>query len=117
MSDNESERTFTQEEVNRIVADRLKAEKSKIMRDVEQREAALNRRETLLTAKSDWAKRGLPADLLDALDLTNPDAIAAAEKAVTAYQSHSRAGFDGKQDVSSSNEEADLRKAFGLTNQ
>lgn len=72
------ERTFSQDEVNAIVSERLKQERAKIMRDVTQREAELTQRETLLTAKADWQKRGLPADLLDALDMSKEGALEAA---------------------------------------
>lgn len=77
MSEN-NERSFTQEEVNNIVSDRLKQERTKIMREAQEHEAKLNRREALLAAKADWTKRGLPADLLDTLDLSQEGSIEAA---------------------------------------
>ena len=115
MSDNNNpERTFSQDEVNRIVADRLKAERSKIMKEAEQRAAELDRRESLLAAKADWAKRGLPADLLDSIDISNPDALAAAERALKAYQQPSNGGFEGGQDIGGQSDTAAVRNAFGL---
>lgn len=72
------ERTFSQDEVNAIVSERLKQERTKIMRDVTRREAELAQRETLLSAKADWQKRGLPADLLDSLDMNKEGALEAA---------------------------------------
>jgi len=111
-----NDRVFTQDEVNRIVADRLKSERDKYMREAQQREAELNRREALLTAKADWAKRGLPADLLDSLDLSKDGALEAAENIVSGLSKGNRGGFDGRQDIiGSAGDESDgLRKAFGL---
>ena len=112
------ERTFSQDEVNRIVADRLKAERAKIMREADQREAELNRRESLLTAKEDWTRRGLPADLLDSIDLTKDGALEAAERVFSGFSKPRRAGFDGKQDLIGDDSDIDsgLRNAFGLNN-
>ena len=111
-----NDRTFTQDELNRIVADRLKSEPDKYMREAQQREAELNRREALLTAKADWAKRGLPADLLDSLDLSKDGALEAAESIVSGLSKGTRGGFDGRQDIvgGTDNEPDGLRKAFGL---
>ena len=111
-----NERVFTQEELNRIVADRLKAERGKIMREAADREAELNRRESLLTAKADWTRRGLPADLLDSLDLSKDGALEAAERIVSGYSQHNRGGFVGQQDIigSTGSDDAQLRNAFGL---
>ena len=77
MSDN-NERTFTQAELDQIISERLKREREKVAAEQAQREAELTRRERLLTAKEDWAKRGLPADLLDSLDLSKDGVLDAA---------------------------------------
>lgn len=116
MPENNNERSFSQDEVNRIVADRLKAERAKIMREAEQREAELNRRETLLTAKADWTRRGLPADLLDSIDLSKDGALEAAERVFSTLSKPSRVGFSGKQDIIGGDTDIDsgLRNAFGL---
>ena len=117
---NENERTFSQDEVNRIVADRLKAERAKLMKEANDRERELTRRENLLNAKADWTKRGLPADLLDNLDLSKDGVLEAAESIVSAYTKpvSYRGGYDGKQDIiggTGGDETTQLRNAFGLT--
>lgn len=115
-----NERTFTQTELNNIVSDRLKAERAKITKEIADREADLTRRESLLSAKADWTRRGLPADLLDSLDLSREGAIEAAETALQSYQARTsaqRGGFPGKPDMIGDNsriDDARLRNAFGL---
>lgn len=70
-------KTFTQDEVNAIVSERLKQERAKIMKDVQTKEAELNRRETMMNTRADWQKRGLPVELLDCLDAEKLEAAAA----------------------------------------
>lgn len=89
------ERTFSQDELNTIVSERLKQERAKIMREVNQREAELTRREALLTAKADWQKRGLPADLLDTLDLSKEGALDMAATILESIRISPNAGRGG----------------------
>lgn len=77
MNDN-NERTFTQAELDQIVSDRLKRERDKVAGEQTKREAELSRRERLLTAREDWTRRGLPAEMLDHLDLSKEGALEAA---------------------------------------
>lgn len=69
---------FTQEDVNRIIKERLNREREKYIRDantrVQQKEAELIEREKKLTAREMWMqcreyvkKMGFPAEMLDAL--------------------------------------------------
>ena len=116
---NNPERTFTQDEVNKMIGDRLKQERAKLMREAQEREAELNRREALLTAKADWAKRGLPADLLDSLDLTREGALDTAAAVLEKYQANrafpSTGGVDPAALPPESSARRDgLRDAFGL---
>lgn len=117
------ERTFSQDEVNAIVSDRLKQERTKIMREVTQREAELSRREAMLTAKADWQKRGLPAELLDTLDMSKEGAIDSAAAILeniktTAHIGESKTGKFGFGSIPQHAAEADpdsaLRSAMGL---
>lgn len=67
-------KTFTQEEVNRIVQERLarvKAEPSGKEEELNNREKELNARELKLTAKETFSEKGLPAELLDILDYSD----------------------------------------------
>lgn len=78
--DGAGETTFTQEQVNKIVSDRLAREKVKSEAALAEREQQLAQRELLLTAKEKLNESGLPVELLDALNVSSPEAM---EKAIT----------------------------------
>ena len=78
--DGAGETTFTQEQVNKIVSDRLAREKVKSEAALAEREQQLAQRELLLTAKEKLTDAGLPVELLNALNVSSPEAI---EKAIT----------------------------------
>ena len=68
------EKTFTQEEVNRIVQDRLaraKTEPSEKETEIAAREKAVEERELRLSARDTFMKKGLPVALLDDLDYSD----------------------------------------------
>ena len=68
------QKTFTQEEVNRIVQDRLAKEKSKGNEDLERRTRELDARERRMNAIDELRKNDLPDYLVDALNMnTNED--------------------------------------------
>lgn len=73
----QTDRTFTQEDVNRIVQERLNKERNKIDADKEKefadREAELARKEFRLEARQELSDRGLPEELLDALNMSDKD--------------------------------------------
>ncbi len=73
-------KTFSQDDVNRIVGERLAAEKRKGEAALAEREQQLAQRELLLTAKEKLTENGLPVELLDALNVSTPEAM---EKAIT----------------------------------
>lgn len=78
--DGAGETTFTQEQVNKIVSDRLAREKVKSEAALAEREQQLAQRELLLTAKEKLTESGLPVELLNALNVSSPEAM---EKAIT----------------------------------
>lgn len=78
--DGAGETTFTQEQVNKIVSDRLAREKVKSEAALAEREQQLAQRELLLTAKEKLTESGLPVELLDALNVSSPEAM---DKAIT----------------------------------
>lgn len=82
-----SERTFTQEEVNRIVADRLARERAKNEpTPADEREQALKAREAKLDCREYLDAQGYPAALLDVLDSSDAAKFkAAVEKLVKAF--------------------------------
>lgn len=57
------ERTFTQEEVNRIVSERLSRDRDKRAAELEEREKAVKARELAVIASEKLAEAGLPKDL------------------------------------------------------
>ena len=73
----QGERTFTQEEVNRIVQERLAKEKSKgtgnAGDELEKRAAELDLRERRLTAREKLRENGLPDYLVDALNMNTDE--------------------------------------------
>lgn len=74
------EKTFSQDDVNRIVGERLAAEKRKGEAALAEREQQLAQRELLLTAKEKINEMGLPAELVNALNVSSPEAL---EKALS----------------------------------
>lgn len=73
-------KTFTQEQVNQIVSDRLARDRAKGEAVLAEREQQLAQRELLLTAKEKINEMGLPAELVDALNVSSPEAL---EKALS----------------------------------
>lgn len=87
MEDNNTQnagKMFTQEDVNRIVQERLSKERAKGNAEQEaalaQREKDLQAREFIMTAKESISKAGLPAEMFDVLDKSSPEAF---EKALS----------------------------------
>ena len=67
------EKTFTQDEVNRIVQDRLARDNGKGSEELDKREAALNYRERKMNAVDELRKNGLPDYLAEALNLNTDE--------------------------------------------
>lgn len=74
------EKTFSQEDVNRIVGERLAKERAKGEAALAEKEQQLAQRELLLTAKEKLTENGLPVELVDALNVSSPEAL---EKALS----------------------------------
>ena len=68
-----NEKTFTQDQVNQIVGDRLAKERSKIEADLARREQDLAQREYLHTALEECEKRGFTPKVLELFDVTTVD--------------------------------------------
>ena len=71
------EKTFTQEDVNRIVQVRLAKEKSKNSGDADfaKREQELAQRELHMSAKEMLSEKGLPVQLFDALNCKDEETL------------------------------------------
>lgn len=62
------ERTFTQDDVNRIVQDRLAKDREKASKELGEREQELAQREFRLNSRQKLVDKGYPETLLDALN-------------------------------------------------
>lgn len=69
------QKTFTQEDVNRIVQDRLAKDREKASKELGEREQELAKREFRLNSRQKLAERGYPESLLDALDCSSEEAF------------------------------------------
>jgi len=123
------EKTFTQEDVNRIVGERLAKEKAKNSgeADLAKREQELAQRELHMSAKELLSEKGLPVQLFDALNCTDKEAmeksIGTIEKIFNEYKANAtkqhifkgfQPGASGKVSGAGAAEDAELRKAMGL---
>ncbi len=122
------EKTFTQEDVNRIIGERLAKEKARNNgeADLAKREQELVQRELHMTAKELLSEKGLPVQLFDALNCTDEEtmkkSIATIEKAFNDYKANlPKPVFKGFQPGASSKmpkaeeaEDLEIRKAMGL---
>lgn len=66
-------KTFTQDEVNAIVSERLKREKDSIMKQLEQREKDLQIKENIFECKEYLHNNGYPVELMDIFNAENKD--------------------------------------------
>ena len=71
----DTDKTFSQEDVNRIVSERLAKEKGKLENAFEEREKELAQREFKQKAVKALADKGLPANLLEALNTSSEEAF------------------------------------------
>lgn len=116
------DRTFTQEDVNRIVQERLAKERSKqepVKLSLEEREKALTAKENKFTCREILSEQKMPERLLEVLDTSDPDRF----KASLAVIKELYDPYHGKpiprvvsttSGLENSDTEEDLRGAFGL---
>ena len=69
------EKTFTQDDVNRIVSDRLAKDREKASKELGEREQELAKREFRLNSRQKLIDRGYPEDILDALNCSSEEAF------------------------------------------
>lgn len=79
------ERTFTQDDVNRIVGERLATEKRKQDAAFAEREQKLARREALYDLRDQLKDMGLPDELLPVLNAQDKEALNKALEALKNY--------------------------------
>ena len=117
-------KTFSQDDVNRIISERLSKEKTKNEADLVKKEQELAQRELALVAKETLSIKGLPVELFEALNCTSKEAM---EKSINiieeAFSKTERAPivFRGAVPASGSDielgsrDEANIRDAMGLS--
>lgn len=75
----ETGKTFTQEDVNRIISERLGKEREKIKKEqetaLEKREKEIAIREMRMNAREKLNSRGLPSELVDAINYSDEESI------------------------------------------
>ncbi len=77
------EKTFTQEEVNRIVTSRLSRDREQTLKELNRREQELAQREFRLNSRQKLIDRGYPESLLDALNCSSEETL---EKSIDAIE-------------------------------
>ena len=122
-------KTFTQEDVNRIIQQRLAQEKAKNSgeSDLVKREQELAQRELRLSARETLSSKGLPVELLDALNCTDKEtmekSITTVEKVFNEYKANAtkqikftgfQPGASGKTPDAGEADDLEIRAAMGL---
>lgn len=69
------EKTFTQDDVNRIVQDGLAKDRAKSSEEITKREQELLQREFRLNSRQKLIDRGYPENILDALNCSSEEAL------------------------------------------
>lgn len=69
------QKTFTQDDVNRIVQDRLAKDRAKASEELGKREQELNDREFRLNSRQKLIDRGYPESIMDALNCSSEEAF------------------------------------------
>lgn len=120
----QEQKTFTQDDVNRIVGERLSKDRSRNEADFVKRENDLKQRELAMTAREMLAEKGLPKDLADILRYSDEETLKTAIDKIQEFRSKENGGYkllNGGQhrlpegDNRGDNNEHSLKKAFGLT--
>lgn len=111
----ESGKTFTQEEVNKIVQQRLERAKSKEPDELAKREAELNMREMNLTIREQLSSAGLPNELAGVISAQDEDEarekIEILKKYIESQPAHSKAEYNP---VKGEVKTDPIREAMGL---
>lgn len=123
----QQEKLFTQDDVNRIVGERLaRARGGQDMNQFAERERGLNQRELMLDAREKLADAGLPKELLNAINCSSREAMENSIKVLTAFKGNTApndsrktyvvsTGVTGNSGGSGNFRDNEIRKAMGLT--
>lgn len=111
-------KTFTQEDVNRIVQERLAKEKGKGSEELDKRAAELDKRERRMNAVDELRKNGLPDYLVDALNMETDEAFQQSMEAIKKMKGETTNAQEVKigsiPGIVSKGGSDNLRDAFGL---
>ena len=118
----DTEKVFTQTDVNRIIGERLSRDKLKGSEEFERRETELAERELKFAAKQLLSEKGLPTELAEILKLEDEksvtDAVAVLSKLIGSNEKETglKVAKERKLPVSEREDEnyGQLRRAFGL---
>lgn len=123
-NNNSGGKTFTQEDVNRIVQERLAREQGKGTSDLDKRAAELDKRERRLNAIDKLRENNLPDYLVDALNMDTDDAFKSSMDAIIKMKGETNAGEPQPKVIGKGNpigsfgsggaDGDPIRKAFGL---
>ena len=96
-TDQNGEKLFTQEDVNRIVSDRLaRAKNNQESGSAQEREASLNARELKLDAREQLAELGISKDLLPLVNCSSKDTMKESIDLIAAqFGSKNKSGSSG----------------------
>ena len=85
MTEQNQDKTFTQEDVNRIVSERLAEEKKRIGAELDKREQDLAKRELMYTARDRAREMGIPENILDTLRFEDEESLTKALESIKPY--------------------------------
>ena len=117
------EKTFTQEQLDAVVKERLAKEKAKYCAALAEKEKELAAREFKLKARETLIEKGISVDLLDAMNTSSPEAFerslsileAKIKTAPAPSGTAAKVSTGGAHDPDSGTAEADsIRAAMGL---
>ena len=110
-------KTFTQDDVNRIVQERLAKEKGKGNDELDKRKAELDKRERRMNAIDELRKNELPDYLVDALNMETDEAFQQSMEAIKKMKGESTGRVIGRGNpigTVTKGDCGDLHSAFGL---
>ncbi|MDY4115117.1 hypothetical protein ACTNES_09720 [Blautia sp. HCP3S3_D9] len=124
------EKLFTQEEVNRIIGERLSRVKTDSSQELQERERKATARELQLDAREKLMDAGLPKELLGAINCSTKEAMENSIKVIQGLYGGDHSGnsqkpvyristgvnnqSNGSHHVSGADDPAAIRKAMGL---
>lgn len=120
LTEGKAEKTFTQEELNRIIGERLSKEKTKLEQSFAQRERELQEQELSFNAKQLMIKEKLPENLLSFLKYEDIESLKESIKTLKDFMSNQvkitreGTGFTAGKRIDSLSESENIRRAMSI---